>query len=76
MGITKVVVLIALIWLAYLAYRFFQRQQQQRKLAKTSRQLSADLVKCASCGVHLPKGEAVAENGRFYCPPGNRDCRH
>ncbi|HEX2565698.1 MAG TPA: PP0621 family protein [Burkholderiales bacterium] len=28
---------------------------------------SADLVSCAQCGVHLPRPEARAADGRLYC---------
>ena len=26
-----------------------------------------DMVRCARCGVHLPRGESVAANGDFFC---------
>lgn len=37
----------------------------------------SDLVSCAHCGVHLPKGEATGEGegaapGRFYCSEEHR----
>lgn len=27
------------------------------------------MVRCARCGVHLPRGESVASAGRFFCSP-------
>ncbi len=26
-----------------------------------------DMVRCAECGVHLPRSEGFASHGRFYC---------
>ena len=26
-----------------------------------------DMVRCARCGVHLPRSESIATQGRFYC---------
>ena len=45
----------------------------KRALARASREGAAqepavdDLVSCARCGVHLPRGEARAAGGRLYC---------
>lgn len=32
----------------------------------------ADMVACAHCGLHVPRGEAVAANGRLYCSDAHR----
>ena len=26
-----------------------------------------DMVRCAHCGVHLPRSESQASNGKFFC---------
>ena len=26
-----------------------------------------DMVRCAHCGVHLPRGESITTQGRFFC---------
>jgi uncharacterized protein len=26
-----------------------------------------DMVQCAQCGVHLPRGESITAQGSFYC---------
>lgn len=28
---------------------------------------SQDMVRCAACGVHLPKAESIEQNGEYYC---------
>ena len=32
-----------------------------------------DMVRCAHCGVHLPKGESVQADGQFFCGTEHRD---
>ena len=32
-----------------------------------------DMVRCAKCGVHLPRGESLARDGRYYCCADHRD---
>jgi uncharacterized protein len=36
---------------------------------------SEAMVKCAHCGVHLPRGEALAARGRHYCSLEHRDAK-
>ena len=31
--------------------------------------LPQEIVACAHCGLHLPRAEALAEAGHFYCSP-------
>ncbi len=26
-----------------------------------------DMVRCARCGIHIPRGEGVAAEGRYFC---------
>ena len=28
-----------------------------------------DMVQCARCGVHLPRGEGITTQGQYYCSP-------
>jgi uncharacterized protein len=28
-----------------------------------------DMVRCAQCGVHLPRSEGISARGKFYCSP-------
>ncbi|MGA9665136.1 MAG: PP0621 family protein [Gallionella sp.] len=32
-----------------------------------------DMVRCAHCGVHLPKSESVLSGGKFFCSVEHRD---
>jgi uncharacterized protein len=32
-----------------------------------------DMVRCAHCGVHLPKSEGISAGGHFFCGVEHRD---
>jgi uncharacterized protein len=31
-----------------------------------------DMVRCAQCGVHLPRGESLLTEGRYFCSAEHR----
>lgn len=31
-----------------------------------------DMVRCAQCGVHLPRSESIVSRGRFFCSEEHR----
>lgn len=33
----------------------------------------AEMLRCVTCGTHLPRTEALLEHGRVYCSPACRD---
>ncbi len=35
-----------------------------------------DMVRCAQCGVHLPKGESIQVDENFFCSAAHRDAYH
>jgi uncharacterized protein len=35
----------------------------------SSRPVAEDMVKCAHCGVNLPRSEAIFSKGEFFCTP-------
>jgi uncharacterized protein len=67
MGRVLFFVLLALA--VYLGWRWMklQRLRDERSTgAATSRQAQA-MVSCATCGLHLPRQEALAQDERFFC---------
>ena len=34
-----------------------------------------DMVKCAHCGVNLPRSEAIFSQGEFFCTPEHRQLK-
>ena len=50
----------------YLAWRFIQRKQLPRQDTKSG-PLRLPMVSCATCGLHLPREEALVEDDRYFC---------
>jgi uncharacterized protein len=61
--------IIIAIWLVVMILRHFLQQGQRRReqLPPTT-----DTVKCAYCGLHLPKNDAVHAGGEWYCSEKHR----
>jgi uncharacterized protein len=67
--LAKLILIVAGIFLAWwLLRKYFQsfRSKQQPP------SLAEDMVRCAHCGVHLPRSEGLADNGRIYCSEEHR----
>jgi uncharacterized protein len=64
MGRLLVLLLLAaiVVWLVKRALRSDAAQAPKQRRA-----LEGELVSCARCGLHLPRGEAREERGRLYC---------
>lgn len=65
---SRLLFLVAIVAVIYLLIRSFRKSslRQEGRVAE-------DMVRCAQCGVHLPKGESVQENGLFFCSAEHRD---
>ncbi|MDD2916065.1 MAG: PP0621 family protein [Gallionella sp.] len=68
---SRLLLLIAIAVVIYLLVRSYRRNKprQDEKIAE-------DMVRCAHCGVHLPKGESIQANGDFFCSAAHRDNHH
>lgn len=47
-------------WMWRSHYRRRNRDDPQKRIAE-------DMVRCADCGVYLPRGESLVAQGKFYC---------
>jgi len=67
---SRLLFIIAIVVLVYLLLRSFRNpSSRQQDKAITAE----DMVRCAHCGVHLPKGESIEADGQFFCGAGHRD---
>lgn len=62
---TKYLLVIAVIIAVYLIVRSGRRKSGGGAPGAATR--DEDMVRCRVCGVHLPKSEALASRGDFYC---------
>mgnify|MGYP002629226456 CR=1 FL=1 len=44
-----------------------RRRADRDKVVDLNKSIADDMVRCADCGVHLPRGESLTVRGQFYC---------
>ncbi len=59
---------IAIVVVVYLLLKSFRGRGGDR-VAPTK---SEDMVRCMHCGVHLPKGESILAEGKYFCSDAHR----
>jgi uncharacterized protein len=65
--VIKILLLIAIGFVVWGVLRAYQRSLSK---PPTPRERDVeDMVKCAHCGVNLPRSEAIYSGGNFFCTP-------
>lgn len=67
---SRLLLLIAIAVVIFLLVRSYRKNAPRQDENKT---VTDDMVRCAHCGVHLPKGESVQADGHFFCNTEHRD---
>lgn len=49
----------------YIGWRLFRARQLSRPPSASTPRLP--MVSCATCGLHVPRNEALAQDDRFFC---------
>jgi uncharacterized protein len=65
---SRLLFLLAVIVVVYLLLRSFRRQAPKQDVPAPAE----EMVRCAQCGVHLPKSESILAGGNFYCCDAHR----
>ena len=65
---SRLLFLIAIVIVVYLLIRSYRKNAPPQ-----DKPVVENMVRCAHCGVHLPKGESVQADGRFFCSTEHRD---
>lgn len=65
---SRLLLLFAIAGLVYLLLRSYRKNLPER-----DRTVVDDMVQCAQCGVHLPKGDSISAEGKHFCNPAHRD---
>ena len=60
--------LIAIVVVVYLLIRSYSKS-----VPRQNKTITEDMVRCAHCGVHLPKGESILTGDNFFCCAEHRD---
>lgn len=67
---SRLLFLLAVIVAVYLLLRSMRAQTPRHKHDAPAS--SEEMVRCAQCGVHLPKSESILAGGSFYCSDAHR----
>lgn len=65
---SRLLFLLAVVVVVYLLLRSFRRQAPKQDASAPAE----EMVRCAQCGVHLPKSESILSGGNFYCSDAHR----
>lgn len=65
---SRLLFLLAIFIVVYLLLRSYRRQSPRQNTLDASE----EMVRCAKCGVHLPKSESILAGGNFYCSDAHR----
>lgn len=67
--------LLLVIGLVVVYWVFKAYKIRTRRGGSSSAGRAEDMVRCAQCGVHLPRSESVLSDEAFYCSPEHRRLR-
>lgn len=67
----KILLLIVIGFVVWAVIRAYQRSLNKPS-AQVHEQAVEDMVKCAQCGVNLPRSEAIYSGGDFFCTPEHK----
>lgn len=67
----KILLLLLVGLAAYLILRSYRRSLDAPP--RSDSQAVEDMVKCAHCGVNLPRSESIYSGGHFYCTAEHRE---
>lgn len=63
----KLLFLIGIGVVIYLLFKNYQRSLNRPDKQPPAQRGAEDMVKCAQCGVNLPRSEAIFSQGEFFC---------
>jgi uncharacterized protein len=66
--LAKIILLVLGLLLVYWILRSYRRRVERRG-PQAPAAGAEDMVRCARCGVHLPRSEGITTQGQFYCSP-------
>jgi uncharacterized protein len=74
--VSKLLVLVIVVALVYWIVKRFARKSKRDSATRYGGSVGEDMVRCAHCGVHLPRSESVMQDSVFFCTPEHRRVHH
>ena len=72
MGLIRFLFWMIIIWLAIHYFRRWLNSPAKTPRPRTPPQVES-FVACHKCGLHIPRREAIVQQGRYYCSESHRD---
>lgn len=72
---SRLLFLLAIIIVVYLLIRSFRGNARNHEVQSGETQ-TEDMVRCAQCGVHLPRSESILSQGKSFCSAAHRDAHN
>jgi uncharacterized protein len=70
---SRLFLLIAIAVVIYLLLKSYRKNGSGPNVSGQDNPVAEDMVRCAHCGVHLPKGESILAGGNYFCGVEHRD---
>jgi hypothetical protein len=64
-------IVVFFIWVIRSYRRAIKKQREEARKESSSIE-GEDMVRCIHCGVHLPRSESIASEGKFFCSDEHR----
>jgi len=64
--VAKIILLVVGLLFVYWILKGYRRRVDRREPGAQAVEGEA-MVQCAECGVHLPRGESITTQGRYFC---------
>ncbi len=67
----RLVLVVAIIALVFWLLRSYRKNLEGGGKRQSAGEIES-MVRCAHCGMHLPRGESISAEGEFYCSVEHR----
>lgn len=71
----KYLLLLAFLFAVYWFFKSYKRKRSRGPKPAHPHRGAEDMVRCAQCGLHLPRSESLASGQAFYCSAEHRRLR-
>lgn len=68
---SRLFMLLAIVIAVYLLVKSYRKGSTQDQAMDPN--AAEDMVRCAQCGVHLPRSESILAAGNYFCSAAHRD---
>ena len=72
---SRLLLLLVIFGVIYLLLKSYRKQMRKEELPSEESMQAQDMVRCAYCGVHLPKHESLQIEDKYFCSEAHRSAQ-